>query len=122
MSPRENASRRYKNRDKNRDRPIISYSGFLKNTMKAVSNEELRQHYFFLRFTSGESDNHWEWEQVMILNLDDKSQIHQATLHKTWFDQVKSRLSVTLFRGNEYSEFGLNPYREIASLEIEVRF
>jgi hypothetical protein len=98
------------------------YAGFLKNTMAAVANEELRQHYLFLRYVSGESDNHWEWEQILLVNLDDSSQIHQGILHKTWADLVKTGLGLTLFRGDETSEFALNPYRETAEITVEVRF
>lgn len=98
------------------------YAGFLKSTLAAVADEELRQHYLFLRYVSGESDNHWEWEQILLLNLDDSSQLHQSFLHKTWADLVNTSLGLTLFRGDEFTEFALNPYQETVELNVEIRF
>ncbi|MBU2510052.1 hypothetical protein KJ966_01900 [bacterium] len=98
------------------------YSGFLKNTLSQVADGELRQQYLFLRYTSGESDNLWEWEQVIKLNLNDGSQIHQLILHKTWSEIIQTNLEITLFRGDVYSEFALMPYTESYTLNLEVPF
>lgn len=98
------------------------YAGFLMNTAAAVKNEQLRQNYLFFRLSSGESDSHWEWEQILFLNLDDNSQLHQAVIHKSWLEAVTSSLEVTLFRGDSRSEYGLNPYSEILSFTLEYHF
>ncbi len=57
-----------------------------------------------------------------MVNLDDQSQVHQGIIHKSWFDSVKIQLEITLFRGDTYSEFGLNPYSEMCELSVDVRF
>lgn len=98
------------------------YAAFLKNTMAAVDEGQLRQHYLFLRYTSGKFGSDLEWEQILLVNLDDDSQMHQLILHKTWWDLVKSNVSCLLFNGEKYSEYGLNPYREQYRLEVEIRF
>ncbi len=87
-----------------------------------IGDEQVRQNYLFFRFTSSETENLWEWEQVLILNLDDQSQIHQGILHKTWFDFIKTQLEITVFRGDTYSEFGLNPYSESYELSVDISF
>ena len=98
------------------------YAGFLKNTMHQVDEGQLRQHYCFLRYTSGETANHWEWEQIALLNLDDSSHLHRGILHKSWQDWISTSLSITLYRGDKTSEYGLNPYTETGALEAEIRF
>ncbi len=112
---------------KNPNAPFASamgnpYAGFLMNTAAAVRDEQLRQNYLFFRFSSGESDNNWEWEQVLFLNLDDSSQLHQVTINKSWFDTVNSSLEITLFRGDSRSEYGLNPYSETLAFLLEYHF
>ena len=112
---------------KNPDSPFTTaqgnpYAGFLKNTMAVIGDEEVRQNYLFFRLTSGETENLWEWEQILMLNLDDQSQVHQGILHKSWFGFLKARLEITFFRGDTYSEFGLNPYSETYELSVNISF
>jgi len=98
------------------------YAGFLKNTLSAIDDSQLRQNYLFLRFTSGETETLWEYEHILISNLDDQSQVHRFILHKSWVDFIQTNLEVTLFRGAGRSEFGLNPYREVYALTLDVTF
>ena len=92
------------------------------NTASAVRDEQLRQNYLFLRFTSGESDEKWEWEQILILNLDDHSQLHQVIVNKAWFDAVNSSVEMTFFSGEEQSEYGLNPYSDTIAVNLSYSF
>ena len=98
------------------------YAGFLKNTMDKVGEGQIRQNYTFLRYTTGESDNDWEWEQILLYNIDDESQMHQSALKKTCWDTLVLQLSVNHFRGNEFSEYGLNPYTEIYQIQASMNF
>lgn len=112
---------------KNSDFPYTTsrgnpYAGFLLNTLSAIRQEQLRRNYLFLRFTSGETDHRWEWEQILMLNLDDSSQMHQLELHKSWHDSLNSSLALTVFSGSEISEFGLHPYRERFALAVDYHF
>ena len=94
------------------------YAGFLKNTMKEIKKQKLRQNYLFLRYTSGDFMENWAMEQILIFNADDSSQMHRFTLEHNWQDELETTLSMTLFEGGNDTEFGLNPYRYNVSLSI----
>ncbi len=98
------------------------YAGFLQQTMGLNDITSLRQNYLFLRWTSGESENLWEWEQIFQLNLDDDSQMSIGKLHKAWSNSIKTELSCYFFRGSPNSEQGLNPYTELCSLSMAMGF
>jgi len=98
------------------------YAGFLQQTMGLNETASLRQNYLFIRWTTGESEDLWEWEQILQLNLDDTSQMSIGKLHKSWSNSTKSELSCYFFRGDPYSEQGLNPYSEFCSLSMAMTF
>lgn len=98
------------------------YAGFLQQTMGLNELASLRQNYLFIRWTTGESDDLWEWEQILQLNLDDYSQTSIGKLHKSWSDSTTSELSCYFFRGDPNSEQGLNPYTESCSLSVAMTF
>ncbi len=98
------------------------YAGFLQQTMGLNEIVSLRQNYLFLRWTSGESENLWEWKQIFQLNLDDESQMSIGKLHKAWSNSIKTELSCYFFRGSPHSEQGLNPYTEFCSLSMAMGF
>ena len=98
------------------------YAGFLQQTMGLNEITSLRQNYLFLRWTSGETENLWEWEQIFQLNLDDESQMSIAKIHKALSNSIKTELSCYFFRGGPSSEHGLNPYTEFCSLAMAMGF
>ncbi|PCI27999.1 MAG: hypothetical protein COB67_07345 [SAR324 cluster bacterium] len=99
-----------------------AHAGFLKNTAEAIKQGVLRQNYLFLRWDSGESSNLWRWQQVVILNLDDSSQLYRSVLSKAWNDYIQSEAAITVFQGGELTEYGLSPYKGIGSISIEISF
>ncbi len=98
------------------------YAGFLKNTMGELGKDNLRQSYLFLRYDSGEIDENWDFEQVLIFSIDDKSQIYQSTVVYNWQDEIEITGSINIFKGAQYSEFGMNPYNHSATINIEHNF
>jgi len=98
------------------------YVGFLRQTMGLLELDDLRQNYLFFRWTTGESDDLWEWEQIFKLNLDDQSHMSMGTLHKSWTDSIKTELSCNFFIGDAESEQELNPYNELCTLTISMGF
>lgn len=98
------------------------YAGFLKQTMGLNEIGQLRQNYLFIRWTTGESDNLWEWEQILQLNLDDDSHMSMAKLHKSWSDSTQTEFSYNIFMGDPYSEQGINPYSDLYTLSMSMSF
>ena len=100
---------------------LYSVTGILSDT-RNKKNFDLRQNYLFLNFFSGESDNLWEWQYFLRLNLDDKSHTHTSILNKSWNDLFKTEFSAVIYQGDTYSEYGLSPFNEIYSVTAKLLF
>ena len=98
------------------------YPGFLKNTMSEIGKGNLRQNYLFLRYDSGEFEENWSFEQILILNIDDQSQIHQSEIDYNWMDELEITGSVNVFKGDTESEFGMNPYQHYFTIKVEYNY
>lgn len=98
------------------------YEGFLKNTMEIIDQDDVRQHYLFVRLETGVFKEIWQWEQVAIANLDDQSQVHRSKLKLLWDSSLEMSLRHTIFQGEELSEFGLIPYAHKSTFEITKYF
>lgn len=98
------------------------YAGFLMQTMGLSETGPLRQNSLFIRWTTGESEDLWEWEQILQYNLDDQSHMSMARLHKSWSDAIKTELSCNIFIGEAYTEHGLNPYSDLCTVSMFYNF